>query len=132
MSSNRNNYDSIQGQVAIVTGGGSGLGRAFALALSSAGAIVTVTGRSSAQLTETVTQISAAGGRALAITADVTDQDAIIQLVTAVEHQFGPVDLLINNAGIISPIGPLWQIIPNILDPMNCTHGRARSGRLPR
>jgi len=99
----------LAGQVAIITGSGRGLGRAFAIALAGAGAAVAVVARSAEQVAETVTQISAAGGRAIGFPADVSDRQAVAQMVSTVTQQLGPVDLLINNAGIVSPLGPLWE-----------------------
>jgi NAD(P)-dependent dehydrogenase (short-subunit alcohol dehydrogenase family) len=77
------------------------------------GAAVTVTARSEAQLAETVALITAAGGRALAVTADVTEQDAVERVVAETLQHLGPVDLLVNNAGIAGPIGPLWEVDPD-------------------
>jgi NAD(P)-dependent dehydrogenase (short-subunit alcohol dehydrogenase family) len=88
------------GQVALVTGGGRGLGRAYAQALAQAGMAVAVTARTTTEIEATAQQIEQDGGRALAIPADVTDAKAVAQLVAAVERQLGPVDLLVNNAGI--------------------------------
>ena len=82
----------LTGQVAIVTGGGRGIGWAIAQALAQQGAAVTVTARSGAQLADTVALIAAAGGQALALTADVTDLDAVAHVVAETEHQLGPVD----------------------------------------
>jgi NAD(P)-dependent dehydrogenase (short-subunit alcohol dehydrogenase family) len=78
-----------------------------------AGAAVTVASRSAAQLTDTVRLIERAGGRALALVTDVTQPHAVAQMVEASEHQLGPVDLLVNNAGITGPIGPLWDVDPD-------------------
>jgi NAD(P)-dependent dehydrogenase (short-subunit alcohol dehydrogenase family) len=77
-----------------------------------AGAAVTVASRSAEQLTDTVRLIEGAGGRALAVVTDVTQPQAVTQMVEATEHQLGPVDLLVNNAGITGPIGPLWEVDP--------------------
>ena len=101
-------------QVAIVTGGGRGIGRAVALALAEAGASVAVTARSSAQIEQTAGMIRAAGGVALAVRADVTDRCAVEALVVETERQFGPVDLLVNNAGVFGPIGPIWETDPDL------------------
>jgi NAD(P)-dependent dehydrogenase (short-subunit alcohol dehydrogenase family) len=103
----------LTGQVALITGGGRGLGRAFALALAQAGARVAVTARTLSELDETVRQVEQSGGQALAIPADVTDRQAMAALVNTVSAAWGPVDLLINNAGIVSPLGPLWEIDPD-------------------
>jgi NAD(P)-dependent dehydrogenase (short-subunit alcohol dehydrogenase family) len=97
----------LEGQVAIVTGGGRGIGRATALALATAGAKVAVAARSTNQLVETVQQIEQSGGRALALTVDVTDPQGVEQMVTQVEQQLGSVDLLVNNAGIGGRSGPI-------------------------
>ncbi len=100
----------LNGQVAIVTGGGRGLGRAYALALADAGAAVAVTARTAPELQEVVQEIKQNGGRALAIPADVTDAKAIRQMVATVEQNLGPVDLLINNAGVLRAIGRIAEV----------------------
>jgi NAD(P)-dependent dehydrogenase (short-subunit alcohol dehydrogenase family) len=107
------NDNILTGQVAIVTGGGRGIGRATAQALAAAGASVAVVARSTNQLAETVALIEASGGRAIAFTADVTQREAIEQMAHEVEQQLGSVDLLVNNAGIVSPLGPFWEIDPD-------------------
>lgn len=99
-------------QVALVTGGGRGLGRVYAQALAMAGIAVAVVARSTHELEETVSAIRSEGGRALGITADVSNQESVTQVITAIKEQFGPIDLLVNNAGIASPLGPLWEIDP--------------------
>jgi NAD(P)-dependent dehydrogenase (short-subunit alcohol dehydrogenase family) len=90
----------LQGHVAIVTGGGRGFGRAIATRLAAEGAAVTVTARSQAQLDSTVSAIEAAGGRALAVTGDVTNRQDVARVVGATTKRFGPVTLMINNAGV--------------------------------
>jgi len=103
----------LSGQVAFVTGGGRGLGRAFAQGLASAGAAVAIIARSEDQLSATVSLIEAAGGRAVAYPADVTDQSAIERVVAAVEQRLGPINMLVNNTGTGSlPSGPLWEMDP--------------------
>ena len=81
----------LEGQVAIVTGGGRGIGRATALALATAGAKVAVAARSTNQLIETVQQIEQSGGHALAIAIDVTDFRDVKQMVTQVEEKLNRV-----------------------------------------
>jgi NAD(P)-dependent dehydrogenase (short-subunit alcohol dehydrogenase family) len=113
---NRNNGAEPQplaGQVAIVTGGGRGIGRAIARALAEAGAAVTVAARSEDQIEETAAQIRSAGGRALGVRADVTDRRAVEQMVAETEGGLGSVDLLVNNAGVFGPIGPIWEVDPD-------------------
>jgi NAD(P)-dependent dehydrogenase (short-subunit alcohol dehydrogenase family) len=103
----------LSGQVAIVTGGGRGIGRAMALALARAGAAVAVVARTAEQLAETVALIEGEGGRAIAVPADVTDRQAVERMAREVERQLGPVDLLVNNAGTGDPGGPLWEVDPD-------------------
>jgi NAD(P)-dependent dehydrogenase (short-subunit alcohol dehydrogenase family) len=103
----------LGGQVAIVTGGGRGIGRVMALALAQAGTAIAVVARSEDQLTETVAHIEGAGGSAIALPADVTDQQAVERMVAETERQLGPVDLLVNNAGGAGQVGPLWEVEPD-------------------
>jgi NAD(P)-dependent dehydrogenase (short-subunit alcohol dehydrogenase family) len=103
----------LAGQVAIVTGGGRGIGRALALSLAAAGAAVCVAARSRDQINETAAMINAQGGMELAVVGDVTDRSSVEQMVADAERRFGPVDLLVNNAGIAGPVGPLWEVDPH-------------------
>lgn len=102
----------LKGQVAIVTGGGSGLGRAFAQGLAEAGVSVMVTGRRKAPLAETVSLIEAEGGQSFFYQGDVTDETAMKQVMVEAEQRFGPIDLLVNNAAIVTPFGYSWDIEP--------------------
>ena len=99
----------LTGQVAIVTGGGRGIGRAIALALAKAGMRVTVAARSRDQLDETVALVQQQGGQALSFVLDVTDHSAVGQMVVETEQKFGPIDLLVNNAAISGDLAPLWE-----------------------
>jgi NAD(P)-dependent dehydrogenase (short-subunit alcohol dehydrogenase family) len=97
----------IAGRVAIVTGGASGAGRAIALGLGRRGAAgVVVSDVDTAGAATVAAEIEKAGGRALAIGADVSRQEDINQLVTGCEAAFGPVSLFFSNAGIIVAGGP--------------------------
>ena len=113
MSQPADTFLDLSGQVAVVTGGGRGLGRAFAEALAAAGAAVAIVARSADQLAETAATISATGRRALSIPTDVSDKQAVREMIGTVERQLGPIDLLINNAGVITPLGPLWETDPD-------------------
>jgi len=104
--------DELRGQVAIVTGAGRGLGRATALALARAGTRVGVVARSEEQLAETVRGVTEAGGDALAIVADVADPASVERMAREAERTLGPVDLLVNNAGTMGPLGPIWEADP--------------------
>lgn len=103
----------LAGQVAVVTGGGRGLGRAFAQALAGAGAAVAVLARSRDEVEETAALIGHAGGYALALPLDVTDQDAVTEAIATVRRRLGPVDLLVNNAGVTGPVGPIAATDPD-------------------
>ena len=104
--------NALQGQVAMVTGAGRGLGRATALALARAGARVGVVARSEAQLAETARGVTEAGGEAWAVVADVSEAAAVERMAREVERALGPVDLLVNNAGTMGPLGPIWEADP--------------------
>ncbi|MFE5485230.1 SDR family NAD(P)-dependent oxidoreductase [Streptomyces sp. NPDC056527] len=84
----------------LVTGAGTGLGRAIALAFAAEGAKVVVSGRRAAPLDETVSLIEAAGGTAAAVTADVARADDVRHLVRRTVELFGALDVAVNNAGI--------------------------------
>lgn len=91
----------LANRVAIVTGGGSGIGQHLALALSKEGVQVVICGRRKASLDETIRQISEASGAALAVQADVSKAQDVDHVVKTTVEAFGGVDILINNAGII-------------------------------
>jgi NAD(P)-dependent dehydrogenase (short-subunit alcohol dehydrogenase family) len=107
------------------------LGRAFAVALAHQDARVAVVAHSRDQLQETVRQVQRVGGLAHAFVADVADQAATTRTLQEIRSTLGPIDLLINNAGIGSPIGPLAESDPaewwrahevNLRGPMYWTH----------
>ena len=97
----------LEGQVALVTGGGRGIGRMIALELADAGMRVAVSARSADQVEETAKEI---GG--LAVTADVSKQEDVEAMVAAVERELGPIDLLVTNAGIGLMGKPTWEEDP--------------------
>jgi len=90
----------LKGDVALVTGTTSGLGRRFAQVLAANGASVALTGRRADRLDELATEIRADGGTCAAIPLDVTDADACIAAVQRAEDELGPLSILVNNAGI--------------------------------
>jgi NAD(P)-dependent dehydrogenase (short-subunit alcohol dehydrogenase family) len=96
-------------KVAVVTRGGRGLGRAFAQALAAAGYAVAVLSRSEAELAETVALIERSGGKASVFPADVTEAAAIDRAFADIERSLGPIELLVNNAGVVGPLGPFTQ-----------------------
>jgi len=87
------------GSTAIVTGGGSGLGRGIALGLAACGASVIVSGRRAEVLDDAVAEIRASGGAAAAVPCDIRDPDAVAAMVAEAESALGPVNVLVNNAG---------------------------------
>jgi len=99
--------DRLDGQVALVTGGGRGIGAGIARELADAGAKVAVAARTKAQVEQVAAEI---GG--LAVELDVTDEAAVRRAVDEIERELGPIDLLAANAGISSPEGELWETTP--------------------
>ena len=97
---------STQAKFALVTGAGSGIGRAAALALNSAGYSVALTGRRAAELEKT----AAAGSRMLVAPADVSKPDEVKSLFARIAHEFGRLDLLFNNAGCGAPAIPMEDL----------------------
>ncbi|AZQ34587.1 glucose 1-dehydrogenase [Streptomyces cyaneochromogenes] len=98
------------GRTALVTGAGSGIGRAIAVAFASEGAQVVVAGRRREPLDETMALIEEAGGKALAVTADVTAADEIQAVVDAAVDRFGTLDVAVNNAGVFRGGAPLAEL----------------------
>ncbi len=91
---------SLAGRTALVTGGSSGIGRAMARALAGAGASVDVLARDAAALDETVAELTAAGGRAGRVSADLADQDSVGRAASQASEIFGEPDILVNAAGV--------------------------------
>ena len=99
--------ESLQGKVAIVTGASRGIGKSMALGLAEAGASVVVAARTAeprgtlpGTIHETVAEIETAGGRALAVTCNVREEESIREMVNRTLDEYGAVDVLVNNAGI--------------------------------
>ena len=103
----------LEGRTALVTGGGRGLGRAIALHLARAGAGIAVVARTRSQLDESAAMIESEGGRALAIVADVTERSEVEAGVAETERELGPISILVNNAGLARPYGPVGHVDPD-------------------
>jgi NAD(P)-dependent dehydrogenase (short-subunit alcohol dehydrogenase family) len=99
----------LAGKVALVTGGGSGIGLAIAQRLVAEGARVAISGRDASRLTAAAADLSAEGRAALPIVADVTSVPAIEAMVAKTVETFGRIDILVNNAGVICP-DPFGQV----------------------
>jgi NAD(P)-dependent dehydrogenase (short-subunit alcohol dehydrogenase family) len=108
------NAGDLGGTASVVTGGGRGLGRAFAQALAAAGSAVAIIARSTDDLGGTVNLVEQAGGTVRAFAEDITDAAAVDAAFTTIERSFGRVDLLVNNAGTVSPIGPFAETQPEV------------------
>ena len=91
---------SLNDKIALVTGGGRGLGRAIALAFADAGAHVAVASRTREQLEEVAALVRAKNRRALTIEVDVTDSASVARMIDATRHEFGHIDILVNSAGV--------------------------------
>ena len=95
---------SLNGRVAIITGAGQGIGRAFAKAFAAEGAIPIIAERNRERGEAVAAEIAATGGQARSITTDVADPDSVAAMAKAVEGEFGRIDILINNAAIFSTL----------------------------
>ncbi len=98
----------LEGTVALVTGGGRGVGRGIALELARAGANVAVAARTGAEVEATAQEI---GG--LAVEADVSDRGSVERMVARVERERGPIDLLVANAGVLLGEEAAWEVDPD-------------------
>jgi len=119
----------LEGRVAIVTGGGRGIGRAVALALAQEGAAVAVAARSQDELAETARLVREGGGRAIAVPTDIRRREQVQALVATTVAELGPVDILVNNAGVarFAPVAEAkeqdWRTMfeVNLLGALLCT-----------
>ena len=100
--------DDLTGQVALVTGGGRGIGAGIARELAGAGARVAVAARTREQVEEVAQEIVG-----VPLEVDVTDRAAVERMVVDAERELGPIDLLVANAGIGGPDGPTWEVDPD-------------------
>jgi NAD(P)-dependent dehydrogenase (short-subunit alcohol dehydrogenase family) len=126
---------STQSKIALITGGGSGIGRATALCLLAEGYSVVLAGRRRQALEDTVAAAGSDGERALAVAADVTDPASVRALFDTALKTFGRLDLLFNNAGTNTPPVPLFELTPdawrqvvdvNLTGAFLCTQGAFR------
>jgi len=99
----------LKDKVAIVTGAGRGIGKAIALAFAREGANVAVVSRTLSEVEETAAQIEALGKRALPLKVDVSKREDVENMVKSTLEEFAKINVLVNNAGILGPIGPLVE-----------------------
>src|SRR6266702_7027420 len=100
----------LQDKIAVVTGGGRGIGRAIALAYAREGANLVLASRSQEALEETRAMVEDLGCKALAVPTDIRQEESVRNLAEQALNQFGRVDILVNNSGIAGPTAPLWNI----------------------
>jgi 3-oxoacyl-[acyl-carrier protein] reductase len=111
-------------QVAVITGGGRGIGAAIAKGLAELGAQTVVCGRSRGPLDATAQEITSRGGRCIPIEADVSDLHSVDALAKQVQSKFGRADVLVNNAGVMSEGMPLHDLAPEQWDAVMNTNLR--------
>jgi NAD(P)-dependent dehydrogenase (short-subunit alcohol dehydrogenase family) len=106
--------EELAGKTAVVTGAGSGMGKAFALRFAAEGMNVVIGDIQEDALGATASEIEAAGAPVLGVTTDVSAEDSVTALADAAARRFGPVHLLCNNAGVEGYLdGPIWAATPN-------------------
>jgi NAD(P)-dependent dehydrogenase (short-subunit alcohol dehydrogenase family) len=111
-------------KVAVITGGGRGIGRAIALKFSGEGAAVVLAARTKSEIEAVAKQVRDAGGRAAAVATDVADEKQSEHLILAATAEFGRVDILVNNAGEYGPVKPVEEITPAEWDRVVAVHLR--------
>jgi len=125
----------------LITGGGQGIGRAAALAFAKEGARIAICGRNAENLGAVAAELRALGAKVVAESCDVTNEGQVADFVAAVLKEFDLIDVLINNAGVLGPLGPLvkasaadWQatIAANLTGPFLVTREVLRSSMLKR
>lgn len=140
-------FASLKDRVVIITGAGQGIGKVLAMEFARCGAIPVIAERNAATGDAVASKIEAGGGKALAITTDVSQEDSIAAMVAQTEKRLGRIDILINNAGIFStlemrpfdqiPLGEWEQVLRvNVTGPFLCSRAvlpamrRAKWGRI--
>lgn len=106
----------LEGQRAIITGGGRGIGRAIARRFAAEGAAVVLAARTAGELDAVAEEIHEAGGRAACVAADVARAEDCERIYSAALEEFGAVDILVNNAGVMGPVRPVHEIEPEDWD----------------
>ena len=100
----------LAGKVVIITGAGSGLGRESAIELAKEGSRIAVADVNLAGAEETVATITAAGGDAFALEADVSKSASVQQMIAGVLDHYGTIDILVNNAGVVGQLLPVHEV----------------------
>jgi NAD(P)-dependent dehydrogenase (short-subunit alcohol dehydrogenase family) len=113
----------LSGKVALVTGAGTGIGRAASIAYARKGATVVLAGRREAELRDVANEIDGAGGHAAVVPTDITDESAITRLISGTVERFGKLDIAFNNAGICA-YKPIEQLSVEEFDRVMATNVR--------
>jgi len=113
----------LDGKVAIVTGGGSGIGKAIAHGLAKEGCNVVIAGRGTRRLTEAAAQMQNSGGRVAPVPTDVTNEEQVIAMFRRTTDLFNRLDILVNNAGLVHG-GPLDELAAEVWDQVIATNLR--------
>jgi NAD(P)-dependent dehydrogenase (short-subunit alcohol dehydrogenase family) len=100
----------LAGKVAIITGGGKGIGRAITLLFAKEGAKVLVNGTTKEAIEAVTEEIKEGGGRAIAFHADIADEEKVKQMMETARSEFGSIDILVNNSGIAGPTAPVVEV----------------------
>lgn len=104
---------SLPSSVAFVTGAGRGIGKAIALAFAEEGAYLALAARTLSEVEETASNVRDLGGRVLTVAMDVSRRQEVDATVASILAEFGRIDILVNNAAVQPPIGPLWESDPD-------------------
>ena len=115
----------LEGKVAIVTGGGRGIGRAIARRFAAEGAAVLVAARTETEIRAVAEEITRSGRHAAYVTADVARETECAHIVAATRERFGRVDILVNNAGDYGPVKPIEEVATDEWDRVIVVHLRA-------
>src|SRR5690348_17198517 len=102
----------LKEKVALITGGGKGLGRVIALACAKEGADLVLASRSQEALQETKAAVENLGRQALVVPTDIRHEESVRNLAEQALAHYGRIDILVNNTGITGPTAPLWEITP--------------------
>jgi NAD(P)-dependent dehydrogenase (short-subunit alcohol dehydrogenase family) len=103
----------LKNKVALITGAGRGLGRASAVAMAREGAALALISRTAAELDETALLVEKAGGSAIALPLDISDEKALREAVDKAGTSLGGIDILMNNAAVVGPVAPLHEVDPD-------------------